>query len=344
MRIISVEKNEEWKSIYVEDLDDLWYLRNIIRKGDAIRMTVLRRLEKQDDINRLKEQSRKPVTLTIRADEVEFQEFVDRLKVLGTIISENENLRGEHQSFLISPGTTFDLRKDEWNTEESKLIKEAQSHYYSQEYIFVSLDDEQATISVMRSYGIQSAARIDSLKSGKFYENNYSEKTYIDEIISTLKGVIKKESVIIVLGPGFTHDHLYSSIRDDNMLAKYQSYNFSTGRSDQGAVYEFLSKPESEQIFSESRLLREKRLIEEFSRNLKTGERAAYGYEEVLKTAEAGSAEKIMLTEEEFRKERSRRILDLAAKSGTGIHIFSSQSESGQLVRSFGGYCAILRY
>ena len=110
MRIISDEKSEEWKSIYVEDLDDLWYLRNIIRKGDAIRMTVMRRLEKQDDINRLKEQSRKPVTLTIRTDEVEFQEFVDRLKVLGTIVSENENLRGEHQSFLISPGTTFDLR------------------------------------------------------------------------------------------------------------------------------------------------------------------------------------------------------------------------------------------
>ena len=344
MRIISDQKSEEWKSIYVEDLDDLWYLRNIIRNGDVVRMTVLRRQEKQDDINRLKEQARKPVTLAIRIEDIEFQEFVDRLKLLGTVISDNENLKGEHQSFLISPGTTFDLRKEEWNVEESKLIKEAQSHYYSQEYIFISLDDEQATISVMRSYGIQAVARIDSLKSGKFYENNYSEKTYIAEIVSTLKAVIKKESVIVILGPGFTHDHLYTFIREDNVLMKYPSYNFPTGRSDQSAVYEFLTKPESEQIFSESRLLKEKRLIEEFTRNLKIGEKAAYGYEEVLKSVEFGSAEKIMITEEEFRKERSHKILDMATKLGTGIHIFSSQSESGQLVRNFGGYCAILRY
>jgi len=344
MRIISEQNSDEWKTIYVEDLDDLWYLRNIIRKDDIVRMTVLRRQDKQDDINRLKEQVRKPVTLSIRTEDIEFQEFVDRIKILGTVVSDNENLRGEHQSFIISPGTVFDLKKREWDAEETKLIKEAQSHYYSQEYIFISLDDEQATISIMRSYGIQAVARIDSLKSGKFYENNYSEKTFMSEIVSTLKAMIKKETIIIILGPGFTHDHLYSSIREDNLLGKYQVYNFATGRSDQSAVYEFLSKPESEQIFSESRLLKEKRLIEEFTRNLKVGEKAAYGYEAVSQSVESGSAEKVMITEEEFRKERSRKILDIATKSGTGIHIFSSQSETGQLVRNFGGYCAILRY
>ncbi|MEM0155440.1 MAG: mRNA surveillance protein pelota [Thermoplasmataceae archaeon] len=344
MRILADQKDEAWKTIYVEDIDDLWYLHNIFRPGDEIRMTVLRRMEKQDDLIRSKEQSRKPVNLTIRIESVEFQEFVDRLKILGTVVSDSEDLRGEHQSFLISPGTSFDLGKIEWNTEESKLIKEAQSHNFSQEYIFISLDDEQATLSLMRSYGIQVAGRIDSLKSGKYYESNYSEKTYLAEISSTLKPMLKKDSVILILGPGFTHDHLYSFLRADNDVGKYQIYNFSTSRSDQSAVYEFLTKPESDEIFSKSRLLKEGRLIEEFMRDLKLGEKAAYGYETVLKSIEAGAADKLMITEEEFRKERSRIVLDGATHSGCSIHIFSSETEAGRLVRSFGGYCAILRY
>jgi protein pelota len=344
MRILPDQKDEDWKSIYVEDLDDLWYLHNIFRQGDEIRMTVLRRMEKQDDINRSKEQSRKPVNLTIRIESVEFQEFVDRLKILGTVVSDTEDLRGDHQSFLISPGTAFDLRKMEWNAEEAKLMKEAQAHYFSQEYIFISLDDEQATLSIMRSYGIQAVGKIDSLKSGKYYESNYSEKTYLAEIASALKPLIKKDSVIMVLGPGFTHDHLYFFLKADNDIGKYQIYNFSASRSDQGAVYEFLTKPESDQIFSKSRLLREGRLIEDFMRNLKSGDKTAYGYDAVLKSVEAGSADKIMITEEEFRKERSRVLLDGATHSGCSIHIFSSETESGRLVRNFGGYCAILRY
>lgn len=344
MRIISDQKSEVWKTIYVEDLDDLWYLSNILRVGDRVRMTVLRRMEKQDDINRSKEQSRKPVTVTVSVESVEFQEFVDRLKVLGTVVSESEDLKGEHQSLQISPGTTFDLLKAEWENEESKLLKEAQSHYYSQEYIFVSLDDEQATISLMRSYGIQAVARIDSQKSGKYYETNYSEKTYLNEIATTLKTSVKKESVIIILGPGFTHDHLFAHLKLDNAVSKNQIFNFSTARSDQSAVYEFLAKPESDQIFSESRLLKEKRLVEEFSKNLKIGEKAAYGYDAVMRSVESGSAEKLMITEEEFRRDRSRAILDAATKSGCAIHIFSTQSESGNLIRNFGGYCAILRY
>lgn len=344
MRIMNEDKESSTLTIYVQSIDDLWYLKNFISPDDKVKMTTLRRMERQDDLTRSKETQRKPMTLTIEVKDVEFQEFADKLKVLGKIVGGSEDLIGEHQSFMIGPEDTFDLIKERWTAEERKMLDEGLEQAFQVEYCFITLDDEEALISVLRSYGIQNFGKINAGKSGKDYETKYSEKDYFSEISKAIKGTISKEAIIIVLGPGFTRDKFVAYLRLDPAFTGRQISSFPTNRADEAAVYEFLAKEESEGIFANARMLQEKRILETFLKNLRTNNLAAYGFLNVKEALDAGAVETLMLTEEKFRDKESMPILEAAKNSGSTVHIFSVHNESGKTVKSFGGYCAILRY
>lgn len=344
MRILSEDENKGFYTFYVQNIDDLWYLKNIASIGDRIRMVTMRRMEKQEDMTRAKEIQRKPMKLTIEIEDIEFHEFSNKLKVLGSIVEGEEGLIGEHQSFLIGPEDTFDLIKLVWTDEERKMTKESIDQTYQLGYCFVTLDDEEAVISMLRTYGIQTFGKISSGKTGKDYATTYSEKNYLSEIIRSVQASIPGGSIIIILGPGFTREKLFSIMKSDPGLSGRQIFSFATNRSDEGAIYEFLEGKESEKIFAKARMLQEKRLIEEFLKNLKTDALATYGYDQVKTALQAGAVETFMLTEEKFRSRESRELLEGATNSGASVHVFSVHNESGLTVKKFGGYCAILRY
>ncbi len=344
MRLLEENADRNSISVLVQNMDDLWYIHNILSAGDRVRMTVLRRQDKQDDMTRSKEQSRKPITLTVEVEDVEFQEFSSKIKVLGKIVEGKEGLVGEHQSFMIGMEDTFELVKEKWSQEQSEMLREGVESEFGQGYCFVTLDDEDASVFVLRAYGIQKMGRINAGKAGKDYESAYSEKEYLNEVIKTVRTSISQEMPVIVLGAGFTREKLVSSFKSDPAFADRQIFSFATSRSDEGAVYEFLSKEESEKIFSASRIVTETRLLDTFFRNLKKNDLAAYGVASVKEALAAGAVEDLILTEEKFRSRESRQLLELAKNYGSRVHVFSVHDDAGLSVKKFGGYCAILRF
>lgn len=344
MRIVEEDREKQSLSIHIQNVDDLWYMHNIIVPGDRVRMTVLRRQDKQDDMTRSKEAGRKPMLLTIEVSDVEFQEFSTKIKLLGSIVEGKEGLIGEHQSFMIGLDDTFDLIKTNWSEEQKNMLKEGTESTFGSGYCFICIDDEDAFVSVLRTYGIQGYGRINAGKSGKDYETQYSEKEYIGEVVKTVRTTISTDMPIIVLGAGFTRERMVNALKSDPAFSGRQVFTFPTARSDEGAIYEFLSKDESEKIFSSSRMLAEKKLMDLFFSNLKSNDLAAYGKEAVKGALKAGAVEDLIMTEEKFRSRESRELLDLAQNYGSRVHIFSIHSESGISVKKFGGYCAILRF
>lgn len=344
MRVMEEDKDRNSISLHVQNIDDLWYLHNIITSGDRVRTTVMRRQDKQDDMTRSKEQARKPVLLTIKVEDVEFQEFSNKIKILGSIVEGKEGLIGEHQSFMIGIEDTFELVKDDWSAEQSEMLKEGVESTFGNGFCFVALDDEDASVFVLRAYGIQNMGRINAGKSGKDYDTTYSEKEYLQEVIKTVRTGISQEMPVIILGSGFTREKLTSFMKADPAFASRQIFSFPTARSDEGAVYEFLSKEESQTIFSSSRIVSETRLLDTFLRNLKMNDLAAYGRNNVKSALKAGAVEDLILTEEKFRSREARELLELAKNFGSNVHVFSIHDDAGLSVKKFGGYCAILRF
>ncbi len=344
MRVMEEDREKHSMSIHVQNIDDLWYLHNIITPGDRIRMVVLRRQEKQDDMTRSKEQARKPMLLTVEVSDVEFQEFSSKIKILGTIVEGKEGLVGEHQSFMIGTEDTFDLIKEEWSDEQREMMKEGSESTYGQGYCFIAIDDEEASVFILRSYGVQGMGKINAGKSGKDYETQYSEKEYLQEVVKTVRTTIPQEIPVIILGAGFTREKLVNALKADPAFSGRQIFSYATARSDEGSIYEFLSREESEKIFSASRMVNESKLLEQFFKNLKTNDLSVYGKDSVKEALMAGAVEDLILTEEKFRSKESRELLELAANFGSRVHIFSVHDDSGLSVKKFGGYCAILRF
>ncbi len=342
MRLLENEKEPEFTTIHVDSDDDLWYLRNIISAGDSVKMSVMRRLEKQQDMTRSKEVPRKPVTLTITVESVEFQEFSAILRVLGTVTAGSEDALNQHQAFAISPGETFMIFKRNWTLQQKELLNEALENKFSDKFFFVALDDEEASLIGLKSYGLQNIGKIDSHKTGKDYASDYSEEKYLKEVYDSLRRMLPENANVVVLGAGFTREKFVKTAKTSQ--SKFNLVSFPTTRSDEGAVWEFLNSPESDTILENFRLSGDARLVDEFLTRLKTTGEATYGFESVRKALESGAVDVLLLSEEKFRTDEGRSLLQLAENFATRVHIMSLSGEKGNIIKNFGGYCALLRY
>lgn len=344
MRILDEERTTGALRIQIENEDDLWYLKNIIKPGDLIRATVLRRVEKQVDMIRSKETSRKPVFLTIRIETLDFRAFSSSLKLLGTVVSNSEGIAGDHQSVSVSSGDIIEIIKQEWNEGEKDILNESLENKFSTKALFVAIDDEAASVFDLRSYGIQNIGNVESGKSGKSYESSYSEDDYFKRITEEILLPVKDLNFLIILGPGFTRDHFMKYILDRGLFKSVQVISLPSHRNDEGAVYEFLESQESLKILKSARIRKEKELMDKFLKNLNTNNLAAYGMDDTMRSIVNGEAEIIMITEQVFRSDRGQDCLEKSKNSGSQIHIFSDIDEPGIMLQKFGGIAAILRF
>lgn len=341
---MKVDRFEESVRIHIDDMDDLWYLKNILSPGDLVTMTAMRRAEKKDDMTRSKETKRVPVTVTVSLESMEFQEFSNRLKLLGTITLGTEDIIGEHQSFIVTEGDDLKLQKGHWTEVQKSLLKESEERAQRIMGIFVALDEDAADVVVMRSYGLQSLGKVYSGRTGKMYNTAYSEKDYFDEISEILKKSAGDQKLINIVGPGFTREHLVAFLTEDRYYTDKMLRSSPTGRSDIGAVYEYLQSEESKKAFSSARLMTENELFSRFLKELNSEGLFAYGPADIEKALELGAVETLMISESVIADGRTDGFSELAKKTSSRVYVFSDLTEPGRMLKKFGGYCAILRY
>ncbi len=338
MKIIEDDRKNSRIVLLINTMDDLWYLKNILAPGDSIITSVFRRQEQNADMTRSKSVERKKITVRLRIEKVDFLPYTDSLKILGEI-TEGENT-GSHQSVIISVDDEITLVKD-MSEEESKLLKEAVDSYYKNSVAFVSMDDESCNVALLKSYGVQDMGEIQSGKSGKDYESKGSDSGYYSEIIRALKN-IRNLSTVIVLGPGFEHTKFYEMVKADPFFSGMAVYDIAETDSGKRGIYEFMAEKQSEGILKGARLAGDEKLIQAFLKNLNKTGLSVYGYDEIVKYAEMNMLEDLLISEAKFRDPETRALLSQI--NGVNVHIISDYTDSGEIIRQFGGYCGILRY
>jgi protein pelota len=337
LRIINKDLRYGRIRMYVDTMDDLWYLKNVIRENDQVRMLSFRSREEASDKLREKKSEKVPMLITIEVESVEFHPFSNYLRIKGRITEAPEAV-GEYHTLTVQPGSDLTVIKD-WQESELSLIKEAEESSRRAKLIIVSIDDEEATIALVRAYGIERLASISSGRSGKQYESREWQREFFGEAAAEVGRRMEEGTRLAVVGPGFVKDSFA-----DFLKGKGTERVLLDSTSDEGmnGVVEAIKKGVLKRAESEARVAEEYELIDELLSLLRRDPELCALGDNAIKALELGAAETLLILDERLRD--SRDAMELAKKTGCRVRIISSEHDAGVTLRSFGGIAAMLRY
>jgi protein pelota len=345
MKVIFKDLKHGEIKLMPENLDDIWHLYNIVKTGDLIRAVTFRTDEEKDDKIRSKKTEKKRMKLGIRVSEIKFHEFSDRLRIHGTIEEGPQDLGSFHTlNITAEKMDTLTIIKEEWKDHQLQRIDEAVKRRNEPILVFVSLDEDTATVAVLRQSGIQWIADIDSKRSGKMYESEDKQNDYFGEVISVVKTNINPESALVIIGPGFTKEHIAKHGKEKHPDIFKKTIVHGTGTPGMNGVQEAIKTGIVNQITKENRVAFETQQIEKLFEEIKKDGLATYGEKEVQHALNNGAVERLLITDTIVRTEKGEQLLQLARQNNSDFTIINTMHEAGKKIEGIGGLGALLRF
>jgi len=339
-------KSGEIKLI-AENLDDLWHLDNIIREGDTVRAVTFRTAEDQGGGDRIRaaKTEKKRMTLTLKVEKVEFHEFSNRLRILGVIIEGPQDL-GQHHTFNIDTEVLepITLIKECWPQHDIERLQEAVNQRTEPVLLFVSLDEDTATIAILRQSGIQEITDIDAHRSGKMYEAKETTSEYYGDILGVLKTTKTPGTPLVIVGPGFAREHLIEFIKNKEPSYLESYVTAATGNAGMNGIHEAIKSGIVDKLTKENRVSKETQAVEHLFEEVRKEGPATYGPKEVEEALQRGAVETLLISDACVRSRQGEQYLDLARKTNSKFLIINSLHEAGKKFESLGGIAAFLRY
>lgn len=342
MRILGRDRADNSVSIRLECDEDVWHLYNVLEVSDLITASTTRREEKAADKIRAERADKKRMTLGIRVEKIEFSDSEMRLKALGIIETGAQDL-GQHHTLIFEPGETLRISKERWKSSQLGRLERAVDDTAKPRAVFVSLDQDDAVVAVMRQYGLKEVASIRSGRSGKRFEEKQGPDGYHDEILSKVKAVLEDDSPMIILGPGFEKEYLAETMRNKEPdMPKPHVYH--TGQSGMQGINELMKKGLGADILRESRTGLEMEAVERLMEEIGRDGLATYGPSEVLAAAAAGAVEMLLVLDSKIREEDLDEVIKEVEGQRGKVLVVSSKHDAGAQLDALGGIAAVLRY
>jgi protein pelota len=348
MKIRHFHKNEA--KVSAENLDDLWTLSSIIDTGDRIEGKTFRKIKVGGGDERSQSAIKKPVFLVIEAEKIEFHQYSDVLRVSGKTLEANEDIpKGSYHTFAIEPDTTVTITKTEWLNYQRKKLEEATKEK-SPDTLICVFDREEAYIALLKKYGFEVLLALKG-EVEKKDQPKQGSKNFYDEIINALKEYTPRYGIkhIILASPAFWKEELYKCLKDPEL--KKIIVQATCSSCDENAINEVIKRPEVQTVLQQERVSGEINFVETLLSEISKNGAAAYGVKETETVANSGAIKILLVTDNIIQKTRQEgtfgkieRIMKLADKSQSEVHIISSEHEGGKKLDGLGGIGAILRY
>lgn len=328
-------------SIQLESDDDLWHLYNVVEVGDLVTASTMRRDEKARNAVADQRTEKRRMTLGIRAEKIEFSEDDLRLRILG-VIEEGPQDIGQHHSLIMEVGEKVTISKRHWKVTQIERLKRAVEDTNKPRMVFVSMDQDDATIAVLRQFGLKEIACIRSMRSGKQYVDDSKGIDYHGEIISKLKVLAEPNMPLVILGPGFEKERFADSVKPLNMFPSVFVYH--TGQCGMQGVNELMKRGMGANLLRESRVGVEMELVERLMENIGKNGLATYGDSQVADAAKVGAIETLLILDSKLRESDYDNIVRQVEVQKGNVVVVSSQHDAGKQLAALGGFAAILRY
>jgi protein pelota len=347
MKILARNKRKKEIKLLPESQDDLWCLRNLIEEDDRISSIIYReRKILPSDKLRAKKAEKKAMKAILRIIKVEFQEFSDRMRIFGVIEEAPQDLGKHHTLNLdVQQPLALTLIKEEWKDSHLRLLKDAIERSKLPLVMIIALDEEEATLACLRSYGIQLVGVVNSHRSGKQYPSppGYEQKYYAS-IIQKISQLKEASSPLLIVGPGFAKEKLLNRTKEKRPEL-FNNYSVrATGERGIPGIQEAIKKGFVAQIQKKSRISLETSLVEELLVEIAKDRYAAYGYVATKEAIEKGAGRILLVASDLLHEERIQDLMEIASKIGCKIHLISTFHEGGMKLIALGGIGAILRY
>ncbi len=351
MKIIHKDIKKGIVKLAINNLDDLWYLSNIIDMGDLVRGKTQRKIKLGGETDRSNKVITKIITLSINVEKIEFHKYSNVLRVSGKIAEGNDDVpKGSYHTINLEPGTTITIIKNKWLKFQLDKLNEACKEK-KMKILICTLDRENAFFAQMKRYGYEILGEIKGDVKKKADIKQDKKKSFYTEIIKQLKDYDDrfKLNKIVIASPAFWKEYLANELKGNELQKKivYATCN-STG---EGAIQEVLKRPEVISAIKDDLIIKEINLIEEVMGEISKNNLAAYGFDEVEKASNLGAIKDLLVadslihkTREEGTYQRLDNIMKTVDNSKGEIHIISSEHEGGQRLNGLGGIAAILRY
>ena len=323
-----------------ESLDDLWHLQHLISRGDLVFALTHRKVPAIADKARPEKMERKTVRLGVKVEDIEFHMYSNWLRLHGIIKSGMDV--GAYHTLNIEVGTDLSILKYHWRPDLLARIDEAVAESLRPRVVIALVEEGEATIGVLRQFGVQMAAEIRQ-GSGKGSGED-TRAGFLRNVAEAIDNTARENAEVILAGPGFTKEDLKKVI-DSSLpdLAKRIAMDdtSSIGRS---GFQEVLRRGAVKSVLESSRIAREAKLIEDLFREIATNGKAAYGIKEVETAQNYGAIEKLLVLDELARRGKVDEIMREVGNARGKVVIFSSEFEPGDRLRSLSGVAALLRF
>lgn len=356
--IVKEVTNSSDKAYFVisEDADDLFSLRRIIEGGDYVIADSTRVIKQVGEYARPDKGERIKVRVSIRVENISFDQSIDRLRIAGIITASSSELvsKGTHHSLTLRVGDSITIDKGrKWSNLEINILRKSGD---TSGFILIAIDTQEAAIAKLSGTHLEIIPNIYSGKSGKRYpqavKKDSKTESFFEDIARTISGLLiveKDRFRAIIFGPGETKRRFYNFLStttdiDKNVFLVLEGIDVAG----EDGIYVFLRSTAMKEVMKTSKLASVSSIVDEIMSLVSKGEnKFAIGIHEVQNSASIKAISNLVLSDSIFRTAAESeviRLLNLLEGQGAKVYAVDSSTDIGMRVSALGGVVALLRY
>jgi len=330
----------------LETPSDLWRIARLVRPGDGVGASTTRRDPEAPQEVAGAERTRRRVTLTVRAEQVEFHGFSKHVRVTGPIVDGPFDI-GRHHTLDLTEGDDVTVTKPAWSTADRTILEEGLERKGDATILIAAVDWGDSSLVRLRGRSVEPVVDLRRTIAGKRYEGGQAEKdrdAYVAELVALVRREGAEATAVVVAGPGFLKEELVHRLTEEDPAVARKVRVYPTAESGRVGVDELLKSGRATEVLRGSVAAEEAEVVERLVRSLAGGTRAAVGAREVAEAVEAGAAETILLSESLLPDTAIAPTLDRARESRVRLFVVRDEGEAGRKLAALGRIAALLRY
>ncbi|XP_022093296.1 protein pelota homolog [Acanthaster planci] len=348
-----------------EESEDMWHAFNLIRAGDSLRSTTVRKVTTETATGS-SSSNRVRTVLTVSVEDVDFDVQACVLRVKGRNIQENQYVKmGAYHTLDLELNRKFTLAKQLWDAVDLERIETACDAAQMADVAAVVMQEGLALICLVTPSMTLVRAKIEHniprKRKGSCSQHDKALLRFYDALMQAILRHVNFDVVkcVLVASPGFVKDQFcefmfQEAIKLENKVLLENKPKFLLVHSSSGhkhALKEVLSNPAVTARLADTKAAGEVKALDAFYNMLQNEpDRAFYGITEVETANAATAIETLLISDKLFRsqdiaqRQRYVALVESARENGGDVKIFSSLHVSGEQLDLLTGVAAILRF